>query len=70
MRTDRHTQSDVLAHKYEPVAVHSASDSVAPAQTVEIECWTHSIAFVVFEVDSVEFAVAAIDCPEKIAAAV
>lgn len=47
-----------------PVAVHSASDSVAVAPISEIEDLTHSIAFVVFEVDSVVFAVAEFGCPE------
>lgn len=50
--------------------MHLALDSVAVAQLIEIEGWPHSIALVVFEVDSVEFAVAALDCPERIAAAV
>lgn len=56
--------------RYSLVAVHLALDSVAVALTVEIEGLMHSIVFVVFEVDSVEFAVAVFGCPEKIATAV
>lgn len=52
-----------------PATVHSTLDSVAVAQTNEIECSTRSIAFVVSEVDSVVFVVAEFGCPEKIAAA-
>lgn len=62
----------IFSHKQKlPVIVHSTWDSVVVALINEIVRLTHSIAFVVLvEVDSVVFAVAEFDCPERIVAVV